>query len=390
MADINTVLAGALRDRQALGLDRSLPSSIRPQIDMGSNDYLGLAHDPRLIESAAKALRQHGTGSSGSRLLSGNVAIHEELERGLAELKSTEAALLFSSGYQTAIGVIPALAGGGDLIVSDELNHACLIDACRMSRATVRVYSHNDLSSARAALVDRPRFRRCLILTDGVFSMDGDIADLAGLAAMRHEFNAWLMVDDAHGTGVLGQTGAGSVEFMGIGKNVDIQMGTISKALGSAGGFIAASQTVIDYLINSARSFVYSTAPSPACAGAALAALDILRKEPERRETLAENAAHLRAGLRSIGLPIAHSQTPIIPIVMGSSDVVMRLADELRPRFGLIGIRPPTVPPGLSRLRVTVKATHTIAELDAVLEAFDQTLRKHGMRQYVLDGLATA
>ncbi|MDR3709615.1 MAG: 8-amino-7-oxononanoate synthase [Capsulimonadaceae bacterium] len=390
MADINVVLSGAIRDRQALELARSLPPSSRPPIDLGSNDYLGLARDGALIEAASRALRIHGTGSTGARLISGNLSIHEELEKALADIKSTAAALLFPSGYQAALGVIPALAGGGDLIVSDELNHACLIDGCRMSRATVRVYSHNSLESARSILADRRRFRRCLILTDGVFSMDGDIADLEGLAALRDEFDAWLMVDDAHGTGVLGATGAGSVELAGVASRVDVQMGTLSKALGSSGGFIAGSRVLIDYLINDARSFVYSTAPSPASSGAALAALEIVRREPDRRQRLSDNAAYLRNGLRSIGLPIAAGQTPIIPIVLGSGEVVMRMAAELQPRFGIAGIRPPTVPQGSSRLRVTVKATHTREQIDSVVEAFDVTLRRFGLRQYVLDGMAIA
>jgi len=253
----------------------------------------------------------------------------------------------------------------------------------------VRIYSHNDIESARQLLANRKYFRRCLIVTDGVFSMDGDVADLEGLVALRDEFDCWLMVDDAHGTGVLGDRGSGSAEYCGVSGSVDVQMGTLSKALGASGGFIAGSRILIQHLLNNARSFIYTTGPSPASSGAALEALNIVRDEPDRRLHLNANASYLRSGLRCIGLPVAEGPTPIIPVLFGGSEVVMRLADELQPMFGITGIRPPTVPEGTARLRVTVKATHTTQQLDNVIETFDTVLRRFGWRQFVLDGLAT-
>jgi 8-amino-7-oxononanoate synthase len=390
MADLNVVLSSGLRDRQGLGLARKLPSSTRPAVDLGSNDYLGLAGDARVIEAACKALKEHGAGSTGSRLVSGNLAVHAELEAALAKLKHTEAALLFNSGYQAAQGTIPALVGPGDLIISDELNHASLIDGCRMSKATVKIYSHNNVAEARDLLASRRSAKRCLIVSDGVFSMDGDVADLAGLAQLRDEFDAWLMIDDAHGTGVLGRSGSGSAEAAGVVSKVDIQMGTVSKALGSSGGFIAGTQVLIDHLINNARSFIYTTGPSPASSGAALAALKIVKEEPERRLQLRENANYLRKSLRAIGLPVAGGETPIIPVVVGGAEPVMKLAAELREEYGIVGIRPPTVPEGTSRLRLTVKATHTEPDLDRAVDAIDDALRRFGWRQYVLDGFGGA
>lgn len=389
MADMDVVLSQDLRDRHALGLTRRLPQPRNPEVDMGSNDYLGLAQHPDVVASAVASVQKYGAGSTGARLISGNLPVHEQLEQAIASLKGAEAALVFPSGFQAATGTIPALVSGGDLILSDELNHACLIDGCRMSRATVRVYSHNDVDSLRQRLADRKRFRRCLIVTDGVFSMDGDIADLAALADICDRFDAWLMVDDAHGTGVLGADGAGSVSHCGVHGRVDVQMGTMSKALGASGGFIAGSSTLIQHLLNNARSFVYTTGPSPASSGAALAALQIMRTDPARRARLSANASYLRAGLRSIGLTIPDGETPIIPVVIGSSDMVMRLAEELYPRLGIAGIRPPAVPEGTSRLRVTVKAVHEKRDLDLAIELFDSALRKYGWRQFVFEGFPT-
>ncbi|HEY3331484.1 MAG TPA: 8-amino-7-oxononanoate synthase [Capsulimonadaceae bacterium] len=386
MPDINVVLAGGLRDRQGLGLSRHLPTTTRPRIDLGSNDYLGLATNPAVIDAANEAVRKYGAGSTGSRLISGNIEIHEALEADLAALKHAEAALLFPSGYQAAVGTIPALVGPGDLVLSDELNHASLIDGCRMSKANVKIYSHNNIAELQELLAGRRYARRCLILTDGVFSMDGDVADLASIASLKTEFDAWLMVDDAHGTGVIGETGAGSAEYCGALSKVDVHLGTLSKALGASGGFVAGSRVVIDHLINNARSFIYSTGPSPASSGAALASLKIIKDEPDRRLLLRDNADYLRRSLRSIGFPVANGVTPIIPVVIGGAESVMRLADHLRDRFGVVGIRPPTVPEGTSRLRLTVKATHSHAQIDEAIGELDSALRKFGWRQFVLDG----
>jgi 8-amino-7-oxononanoate synthase len=343
----------------------------RPVLILGSNNYLGLAGHPALRAAAAAAVGEWGAGSSGSRLTTGNLRVHEELERKLAELKGTEDALLFASGYQAAAGTIPALATRGDLVLSDALNHACLIDGCRLSRAEVRVYRHADVEHARALLADRHRFRRCLLVTDGVFSMDGDLAPLPDLVALCEASASWLMVDDAHGTGVLGATGGGSTEHFGLRGRVAVQMGTLSKALGAEGGFIAGCRELIDYLRNRARTFIFSTAPAPASAAAASAALDLLRAEPELRRRLAANAVRLRDGLRQAGFQVPEAGTPIIPIVVGAAGAAVAFAAALEARgIWAPAIRPPTVPEGTARLRVTVMAAHSDADVEEALRAF--------------------
>lgn len=326
----------------------------RRMLMLGSNDYLGLASHPRVREAAKEAVDRWGAGAGGSRLTTGNLAIHEELEAQLAALKGSEAALLFTSGYLAATGTIPALAGRSDLILSDALNHACLIDGCRLSGAEVRIYRHGDAGHARELLADRGRFRRALVITDGVFSMDGDVAPLPHLHALSRETETWLMVDDAHATGVLGQQGGGTAEYFGLPQNDIIHMGTLSKALGSQGGFIAAPTVVVDYLRNRARSFVFDTALTPAAAGAALAALAIVREEPQRRDKLMENARLLRELLK---IETQDTITPIIPVLIGEAQKALDLAETLeRQGIRAPAIRPPTVPSGTARLRLSVTA----------------------------------
>ncbi|HWF85017.1 MAG TPA: 8-amino-7-oxononanoate synthase [Vicinamibacterales bacterium] len=388
MSSLDNELACELESRAKHGLTRRLRSLEHPGgcyvyvdgkivTEFASNNYLGLAFDP--VTSGRVTESDFGSGSTGSRLVTGNYTVHEELECAIAALKATDAALIFPSGYQAAVGTIPALVGRNDLILSDQHNHACLIDGCRLSRATVRVYDHNEPKHARALLSDRAQFRRCLIVTDGVFSMDGDIADLPALADLRDEFDAWLMVDDAHGTGVLGETGAGSAEFLGVRDRVDVHMGTMSKALGCAGGFIAGSRTLIDHLIGSARSFMFSTAPAPVTSGSAIGAINAIRDMPERREKVLDNARFLRAGLRALGFSVPHGDTPIIPVLIGSAQAAVALADALLDQdIYVVAIRPPTVPDGTSRLRVTVTALHTRSDLDTCLDAFDVAIRRLG------------
>lgn len=382
MDTLDHALAAELEEIRARGLYRRArrvesmagPRAVvegRPVIVLGSNNYLGLADHPALVRAAAAAAAEWGAGATGSRLTTGSQALVEDLENELALLKSAEAALVFTSGYQAAVGVIPALVGRGDLVLSDALNHACLIDGCRLSRAEVRVYRHADLDHARSLLTDRRRFRRCLIATDGVFSMDGDLAPVRALCDLCDEMDAWLMVDDAHGTGVLGRRGAGVVERFGLQGRVPVQMGTLSKALGCQGGFVAGSRVLVDYLLNRSRSFIFSTAPSPAVAGAARAALGLVAQEPERRDRLAANAARLRRGLRELGWEVADGETPIIPLVVGPAEAAVRLARALEERGVWVpAIRPPTVPVGTARLRISVMATHTDADLEEALAAF--------------------
>jgi 8-amino-7-oxononanoate synthase len=329
-----------------------------------------------VVQAAMQATMEQGAGSTGSRLTSGTRAIHEELERELASLKGAEDALLFSSGYLAAIGAIPALVGREDLILSDELNHASLIDGCRLSRAAVRVYRHADSAHAAELLADRDQFRRVLLVTDGVFSMDGDLAPLPELADLCDRSDAWLMVDDAHGTGVLGPTGAGTVEHFGLRGRIPIQMGTASKALGSEGGFIAGSHELVDYLRNRARSFIFSTAPTPATVAAALEAIHVLKVQPELRANLARNGAQLRDRLRSLGLAVSPGITPIVPVLLGEADRAVRVSAHLESAgFQIPAIRPPTVAEGTARLRVTVTAAHTSEQIERAITAIAEAVR---------------
>lgn len=352
----------------------------RRLLNLGSNNYLGLTEHPSVREAAREAVTRWGTGSSGSRLTSGTLALHRELERELARLKGAEAALLFPTGYMANIGTIPALVGAGDLVLSDALNHASLIDGCRLSRAEVRVYRHADVAHARSLLADRERFRRVLVVTDGVFSMDGDLAPLPALCDLCEERDAWLMVDDAHGTGVLGAQGGGTAEHLGVSERVPIRMGTLSKALAAEGGFIAGSGELVDYLRNRARSFIFATAPAPATAAAALAALEVLRNDPAVRRRLLENAEHLRGKLREIGFRTGEGETPIIPVHAGPAERALALAAALEGRgVWAPAIRPPTVPEGTSRIRVSVTAAHSAEELERVAETFAAAGREAGL-----------
>jgi 8-amino-7-oxononanoate synthase len=342
----------------------------RDVIVFGSNNYLGLSTHPDVIAAAIDAARTWGAGSTGSRLTTGNLALHEELESEIAAFKGTESALVFGTGYMAGVGVLTALAGPGDLMLSDALNHASLIDGCRLSRAEIRVYRHNDIDHARSLIVDRARFRRCAIVTDGVFSMDGDIAPLAALKQLADDVDAWLIVDDAHGTGVLGENGRGSLEHCGVDGVGVVQMGTLSKALGSEGGFIAGSRVLIDYLINRARPFIFSTAPGPAGLAAASAALRVVSNEPERRQAVLKNAARLRSGLQSAGFDVPDGTTPIVPVILGDSEYAANFAATLLDHGVYVpAIRPPTVPEGSARLRMSVMSTHNAEDIDEAIEA---------------------
>ncbi len=349
----------------------------RPAVDFSSNDYLGLASDPRLARAAAAVLRSQGTGAAAARLISGNHPLHEALEESLAALKGTEAALLFPTGHAANVGTIPALVGRGDAVYSDALNHASLIDGCRLSRAELRVYPHADLDALDAMLgEDDGRFRRRLVVTDAVFSMDGDLCPLDRWTEVARRHGAWTYVDEAHGTGVLGSHGRGSTERWGVEGEVDVVMGTLGKALGTAGAFVAGSRTLRDLLLNRARSFVFTTGTPPALAGAALEALRVVRDEPWRRDALRARARRLRAGLAALGHPApGEDDGHIVPVPIGDPRVAVAAGEALRERGFLVGaVRPPTVPPGTSRLRLTVSAAHTEAHVDALLAALAEVL----------------
>jgi len=348
-----------------------------------SNDYLGLARHPALEQAACSAMKQYGFGSGASRLVSGSSFLHQELEERLALFKGTEAALLFNTGYAANTGIIPAVASTGDVVLSDSLNHASIIDGCRMSKAQVHVYRHRDMDHVEDYLKNAAYARRKLIVTDGVFSMDGDIAPLPELVRLAEQYGAMLMVDDAHATGVLGRGGKGTVEHFNLEGRVHIQMGTLGKALGSFGAYVAGSRSLIDYLINSARSFIFSTALPPALCAASIAALDIVEQEPELRNRLWKVRARLAEGLTSIGIDTKGSETPIIPIMTGDARGAMSVSSLLL-EAGIFApaIRPPTVPEGTSRIRTTVTALHTDADIDIVVRAFTR-LKQEG---YFPDG----
>ncbi|MDP8247232.1 MAG: 8-amino-7-oxononanoate synthase [Candidatus Tritonobacter lacicola] len=338
-----------------------------------SNNYLGLAGDARLIEAAREAAERYGCGSGASRLVSGTLEIHRELERRIASFKGKEAAILFPTGYMANVGAIPALAGEDDLVIVDRLDHASIIDGCRLSRARMLVYGHGDLEAMEKILEKRTGFRRRFIVTDSVFSMDGDTAPLAGIVDLAEKYGAHVMADEAHATGTIGDGGRGLARLLGVEDGVAVSMGTLSKAAGSVGGFIAGSRALIDCLRNRARSFIYTTAPAPPCCGAALKALDIIEEEPGLRDRLMRNAVLLREGLASLGYDTGSSNTQIVPIIAGGSERAVSLSLFLHGRGILVpAIRPPTVPAGTSRLRITPMATHTKEDIEELLSALEE------------------
>ncbi|MDT8316595.1 MAG: 8-amino-7-oxononanoate synthase [bacterium] len=357
----------------------------REMILLCSNDYLGLANHPKVKEAAHDAIEKYGFGSGASRLISGSMTPHREFEDRFAKFKGTEAALLFNSGYAANTGVIPAITGFDDTIFSDRLNHASIVDGCRLSRADFRRYRHLDMKALERYLIyhseNNEEGGRKIIVTDGVFSMDGDIAPLDKIVALSKEYDCMLMVDDAHGTGVLGASGKGSAEHFGIAtEDIYIYMGTLGKALGSYGAYVAGSRELIDYLVNKARSFIYSTSLPPAMAAAAIASIEIMEDEPERRRRLLENAALMRHGLRDIGFEIMDSHTQIIPILTGDSGIACKMMDLLMDEgVYVLAIRPPSVPEGTSRLRVTVTSEHSQDDLNKAIAAFKKCGKKAGI-----------
>lgn len=366
--------------RRHLRTVRSAPTGTinldgRDVVLLGSNNYLGLSTHPKVIAAAVEATHVFGTGSSGSRLISGNSERYASLETNLAEAKGTEAALVFSSGYAANTSVIPVLAGDGDLILSDALNHASIIDGCRLSRATKKVYRHCDMEHLKLLLSASTVFRRRLIVTDGVFSMDGDIAPLPDICNLAAAHDAMVLVDDAHGFGVLGKNGSGTLAHFGLEAENVIQMGTLSKAVGALGGYIAGSHALIEVLINRARSFIFTTGLPPATVAAADAALDVIRSEPQLRERLFSHAKRLKTVLIDFGYTLLPSETQILPVVLGSPQRATNVAEALL-TAGVFApaIRPPAVPTGTSRLRLTVMATHTEAQIQRAIEAFAAVL----------------
>jgi 8-amino-7-oxononanoate synthase len=356
-----------------------------PVLVLCSNNYLGLADHPRLARAAADAALALGTSSGASRLISGSMSIHTELEERLAAFKDKGAALLFGSGYLANTGTIAALTQRGEIVFSDELNHASIIDGCRLSRAESFVYRHRDIEHLEWAL-RRARGRAALIVTDGVFSMDGDVAPLPELAILARRYHCRLMVDEAHATGCMGTGGRGSVAAVGLAGEVDVIMGTLGKALGGYGAYICGSRELIEYLVNTARPFIFSTALPPAVVAAAGTALDLLEENPERVKRLKANAAVLRQALRDEGLEPAGFGTQIVPLVIGDANATVALSERLLER-GIFAqaIRPPTVAPGTCRLRLTVMATHREADLRRAAAIIGETTRELGIARPVPD-----
>ena len=350
----------------------------RSMLLMCSNDYLGLSQHPALREAALLAMEQCGFGSGASRLVSGTSRMHEELENALSTFKKTEATILFNSGYAANTGIIPALVQEGDVVFSDSLNHASIVDGCRLSRAVVQVYRHKDVNQLETLLRREQTTGRRLIVTDGVFSMDGDIAPLPDIVALAEKYEALLMVDDAHATGVLGKTGRGTVEHFGLEGRVPIQMGTLGKALGSFGAYVAGNKDLIDFLINRSRSYIYSTSLPPAVCAASLAALKIIDSEPELRVSLWRNRKHFAKEIESLRIRTGSSETPIVPLMIGGSEKVLNAGTRLfESGIFATAIRPPTVPEGTSRIRMTLMANHTDADIDTALDIL-HTLREEG------------
>ncbi|MDH4320442.1 MAG: 8-amino-7-oxononanoate synthase [Desulfobulbaceae bacterium] len=368
--------SGALRelrpvDRLSDGRIRlsNLPGS-PPLLDFSSNDYLALSAHPALIESGRRALAEFGTGSGAARLMSGDLVIHHQLEAAVASLKGKEAALLFGSGFMANAGVIPALVGRGDALFIDRLDHASIYDGCRLSGATLHRFRHNDLAHLEELLQKNPATGQTLVVVESIYSMDGDRCPLAELVALRKRYGFLLMVDEAHATGLFGPNGGGVVEADGVGEEVDLVMGTFGKALGSYGAYIACSQEMVDYLVNRARSFIYSTALPPAVVAASLAAVELVRQSSELRDDFWQRVETFKKLLRDGGLTVDLGPTQIIPITVGASTRALQMAEALRARgIFATAVRPPTVPENTARLRFSVTRHLDVPQLQEGAEA---------------------
>lgn len=361
----------------------------RGYVQFCTNNYLGLANDPEVIDAARAAISRYGTGAGASRLVAGSMDLHHQLEQALADFKHTEAALVFSTGFMANLAVLTTLAGPTDRIVSDKLNHASLLDSARWSGADHRTFPHNNIERAKTLLArpaaarvrhgranlappDPPpdiRTSRTFLVSDTVFSMDGDVADLAALSAVAESTGALLITDEAHATGVLGEHGRGVAEAAGVEAKVALSVGTLSKALGSIGGFVCGSRLVIDTLVNEARSFIYTTALPPGCSAAALTALKIMVRRPQMRQRVLALAAHVRDRLQAMGYDCGQSRSPIVPVICGSAESALDASEYLRQQGIFVpAIRPPTVAPGTARLRLSLMATHSDGQVECLLE----------------------
>jgi len=352
----------------------------RSVVNLSSNNYLGLTTHPKLVERALAATKELGVGSGSVRSIAGTMAIHMELERRLAAFKKTEAVVVFQSGFAANAGTVSAILTKDDVIISDELNHASIIDGCRLSKAAIKVFPHKDADAARKILKELPAAQRKLLITDGVFSMDGDLGAVPELCALAEEFGCIMMVDDAHASGVFGKNGRGTIDHFNMHGRVDIQVGTLSKAMGALGGYVAGSKTLIEFLYHRARPFLFSTSHPPSVAATCLAALDVLEQEPQIIETLWDNTRFFKSGLAKLGFNTGLSQSPITPVIAGEGSRAMQLSDRLFAEGVFAqGIAFPTVARDRARVRTIVTAAHTKGELQFALDKFSKVGKEIGL-----------
>jgi glycine C-acetyltransferase len=346
-------------------------------VNLSSNNYLGLTTHPKLVERALAALKEFGVGSGSVRTIAGTMAIHMELERRLAAFKHVEGVVVFQSGFAANAGTVSAILTKEDVIISDELNHASIIDGARLSRAAIKVFPHKDAAAARRIVAELPAAQRKLLITDGVFSMDGDLGALPALCDIAEEFGCIMMVDDAHASGVFGRNGRGTIDHFSMHGRVDIQVGTLSKAIGALGGYVAGSRALVEFLYHRARPFLFSTSHPPAVAAACIAALDVLEQEPQIIERLWENTRFFKSGLQTLGFNTGLSESPITPVIVGDGALAMKLSDRLF-QEGVFaqGIAFPTVARDKARVRTIVTATHTRDELQFALDVFAKVGRE--------------
>jgi glycine C-acetyltransferase len=389
---VTDFLVEEINQLKAQGLYRPLKELQSPQkprsvidgrevINLSSNNYLGLADDPRLKQATIEATQKWGAGSGAERTIIGTMSIHNELERKLAEFKHTEAAVVFQSGFTCNSGVIPVLVGDGDGIISDELNHASIIDGCRLTKAEINRYKHADMADLERVLQETEgKYRRRLIITDGVFSMDGDIAPLPQIVELAEKHGCMTYVDDAHSSGVLGKNGQGSVHHFGLNGRVTVQVGTLSKAVGVLGGYVAGPKALIELLWHRGRPFLFSTSHPPGVAAACIRSIEIMEQEPELIEKLWENARYFKSGLEKLGFNTGKSETPITPVIAGDEVKAMKLSDRLLEEGVFAqGIAFPTVARGKARVRTIVSAAHTKQDLDEALRAFEKVGKELGL-----------
>ena len=369
--------SGLYRELKVVGnaQDTRIDIEGKTYLSFCSNNYLGLANHPSVVNAVKKAVDEYGWGACASRLVSGNMTLHEALEKEISRFKRKDAAIVFPTGYMANLGVISSLVSGGDLVISDKLNHASIIDGCRLSGADFRVYAHCNMEKLETILKKTSKYNRKLIVTDSVFSMDGDLAPLPDIVRIAKEYNAMVMVDEAHGTGVFGENGRGVVEHFNLDKEVDVVMGTLSKAIGSLGGYVCGDDDLISYLRNKARPFMYTTALPPAVCAASIASINLIQEDPSLREVLWNNVCCIKERLGSLGIDMISSQSQIIPLLIGDTQKAVDISKLLYERGVLIpAIRPPTVPANSSRLRMTVMSSHTQDDLESLFKVLKDVL----------------